>query len=61
VVAPLVIVSGGSRAVPDGSEFAAEADAIPDVLLRREVPENVLVLERLAANTSENFWLSAET
>jgi DUF218 domain len=60
VVAPLVIVSGGSRAVPDGSEFAAEADAIPDVLLRREVPENVLVLERLAANTSENFWLSAE-
>jgi DUF218 domain len=59
-VAPLVIVSGGSRAVPDGSEFATEADAIADVLLRRKVPENVLVLERLATNTSENFWLSAE-
>ena len=54
-VAPLVIVSGGSRAVPDGSEFVTEADAIADVLLRCEVPENVLVLERLAANTSEKL------
>ena len=30
------------------------------MLLRREVPENAIALERLAANTSENFWLSAE-
>jgi hypothetical protein len=59
-VAPLVIVSGGSRAVPDGSDFPTEADAIVDVLLRRDVPKDVIALERLASNTSENFWLSAE-
>src|ERR1700677_1632675 len=59
-IAPLVVVSGGSRAVPDGSEFPTEADAIMDVLLRRNVPEDVIALERLASNTSENFWLSAE-
>jgi DUF218 domain len=59
-IAPLIIVSGGSRAVPDGSESATEADAIADVLLRRDVPKDVIALERLASNTSENFWLSAE-
>jgi len=59
-IAPLIVVSGGSRAVPDGSEFATEADAIADVLLRRDVPKDAIVLERLASNTSENFWLSAE-
>ena len=31
-----------------------------DVLLRRDVPKDVIALERLASNTSENFWLSAE-
>jgi uncharacterized SAM-binding protein YcdF (DUF218 family) len=56
----LVVVSGGSRAVPDGSDFATEADAIADVLLRRDVPKEAIALERLASNTSENFWLSAE-
>lgn len=59
-VAPFVVVSGGSRAVPDGSEFPTEADAIADVLLRRDVPKGAIALERLASNTSENFWLSAE-
>ena len=58
--APFLVVSGGSRAVPDGSDFATEADAIMDVLLHRGVPKEVIALERLAANTSENFWLSAE-
>jgi uncharacterized SAM-binding protein YcdF (DUF218 family) len=58
--APLVVISGGSRAVPDGSGFATEADAIADVLLHRDVPKEVVALERLAANTSENFWFSAE-
>lgn len=58
--APLVVVSGGSRAVPDGSDFPTEADAIADVLLRRDVPKDAIALERLASNTSENFWLSAE-
>jgi hypothetical protein len=56
----LIVVSGGSRAVPDGSEFPTEADAIADVLIRRDVPKDVIVLERLASNTSENFWFSAE-
>jgi hypothetical protein len=59
-IAPLIVVSGGSRAVPDGSDFPTEADAIADVLLARGVPKESIALERLAANTSENFWLSAE-
>lgn len=59
-IAPLIVVSGGSRAVPDGSDFPTEADAIADVLLRRDVPKDAIALERLASNTSENFWLSAE-
>ena len=57
---PLIVVSGGSRAVPDGSDSPTEADAIADVLLSRGVPKEAIALERLAANTSENFWLSAE-
>lgn len=59
-IAPLIVVSGGSRAVPDGSDFPTEADAIADVLLRRDIPKDAIALERLASNTSENFWLSAE-
>jgi hypothetical protein len=59
-MAPLIVVSGGSRAVPDGSDFPTEADAIAHVLLSRGVPKEAIALERLAANTSENFWLAAE-
>lgn len=59
-MAALIVVSGGSRAVPDGSNSPTEADAIADVLLDRGVPEDAVALERLASNTSENFWLAAE-
>jgi hypothetical protein len=59
-MAPLIVVSGGSRAVPDGSDSPTEADAIADVLLNHGVPKEAIALERLASNTSENFWLSAE-
>lgn len=59
-IAPLIVVSGGSRAIPDGSDFPTEADAIADVLLNRGVPKEAIGLERLASNTSENFWLAAE-
>jgi DUF218 domain len=59
-IAPLIVVSGGSRAVPDGSGFPTEADCIADVLLRHGVPKEAIALERLATNTSENFWLAAE-
>ena len=59
-IAPFIVVSGGSRAVPDGTDFATEADAIADVLLRRDIPKDAIACERLASNTSENFWLSAE-
>ena len=59
-LAPLIVVSGGSRAVPDGSDSPTEADAIADVILSNGVPKEAISLERLAANTSENFWLSAE-
>jgi len=48
------------RPVHDGSDSPTEADAIADVLLNRGVPEHAIALERLAANTSENFWLAAE-
>jgi uncharacterized SAM-binding protein YcdF (DUF218 family) len=58
--ASLIVVSGGSRAVPDGSDFATEADAIADVILTCGVPKEAIAIERLATNTSENFWLSAE-
>jgi uncharacterized SAM-binding protein YcdF (DUF218 family) len=57
---PFIVVSGGTWAVPDGSDFPTEADAIADVLVARGVPKDVVALERLASNTSENFWLSAE-
>jgi len=46
--------------VPDGSDFGTEAEAIADVLLRHDVPKDMIALECLASNTSENFWLSAE-
>lgn len=59
-IAGFIVVSGGSRAVPDGSGFPTEADAIADVLYARDVPKDAVALERLASNTSENFWLSAE-
>jgi hypothetical protein len=59
-LAPLIVVSGGSRAVPDGSDSPTEADAIADVILGYGVPKEAIALERLATNTSENFWLSAE-
>jgi uncharacterized SAM-binding protein YcdF (DUF218 family) len=59
-MAPLIVISGGSRAVPDGSGSPTEADAIADVLLDRGVPKEALALDRLATNTSENFWLAAE-
>jgi hypothetical protein len=58
--APLIVVSGGSRAVPDGSDFPTEADAIADVIRTCGVPKEAIAIERLAFNTSENFWLSAE-
>jgi uncharacterized SAM-binding protein YcdF (DUF218 family) len=58
--APLIVVSGGSRAVPDGSDFPTEADAIAHALLDHGVPKEAVSLERLASNTSENFWLAAE-
>jgi uncharacterized SAM-binding protein YcdF (DUF218 family) len=58
--APLILVSGGSRAIPDGSDFPTEADAIAHVLLNHGVPKEAIALERLASNSSENFWLAAE-
>jgi hypothetical protein len=58
--APLIVVSGGSRAVPDGTDSPTEADAVADVLLSLGLPIEAIALERLASNTSENFWLAAE-
>lgn len=58
--APMVLTSGGSRALPPGSPYATEADAIREILITACVPKEAVVLERLASNTSENFWFSAE-
>jgi len=59
-VAKRVLVSGGALHVPDGSAATTEAEAIAEVLVDSGVPEHALAIERLASNTSENFWLSAE-
>ena len=59
-VAKRVLVSGGALHVPDGSAATTEADAIAEVLIGSGVPDHALAIERLASNTSENFWLSAE-
>ena len=59
-VAKRVLVSGGALHVPDGSTAMTEADAIAEVLIDSGVPDHALAIERLASNTSENFWLSAE-
>jgi len=59
-VARLILVSGGSSHIPAGSKFTTEADAIVDVLVSRGVSEKDIMAERLASNTSENFWLAAE-
>ena len=55
-----VLVTGGARSVPSGSACATEAEAFAEVLYIRGVPEHAVAIEPLAANTSENFWLSAE-
>jgi hypothetical protein len=59
-VARIILVSGGSAHVPAGSKLSTEADAIFEVLVSRGVSEKDIMVERLASNTSENFWLSAE-
>ncbi|WP_194892371.1 YdcF family protein [Catenulispora pinisilvae] len=59
-VAKRVLVSGGALNVPDGSNATTEAEAIAEVLIDSGIPEHGLAIERLASNTSENFWLSAE-
>lgn len=59
-VAPMILASGGARALPHDSVYATEAEAIREILVSRDVPKEAVVLERLATNTSENFWFSAE-
>lgn len=59
-IAPLILISGGAANVPAGSMFETEAEAIADVIYHSGVPEKNVLLERIASNTSENFWLSAE-
>jgi uncharacterized SAM-binding protein YcdF (DUF218 family) len=59
-IAPLLLVSGGAAHVPTGSKFLTEAEAIADVLYSRGIPKERVLVERIASNTSENFWLSAE-
>jgi hypothetical protein len=59
-VASTLLVSGGAAHVPTGSRFETEADAIADVLYSNGIPQESVLVERIASNTSENFWLSAE-
>lgn len=46
--------------MPAGSQFETEADAIVDAIYAGGVPRFSVLKERIASNTSENFWLSAE-
>jgi len=59
-IAPLLLVSGGAANVPAGSRFETEAETIADVLYSNGLPTERVLVERIASNTSENFWLSAE-
>jgi DUF218 domain len=59
-IAPVVLISGGAANVPQGSNFETEAEAIADVVYQSGVPRDSVLIERIASNTSENFWLSAE-
>ena len=59
-IAPWILVSGGAAHVPAGSNFKTEAEAIADVIYRSGVPPRDVLIECIASNTSENFWLSAE-
>lgn len=59
-VAERILVTGGARSVPPGSGCATEAEAFAEVLSAEGIPAAAVAIERLAANTSENFWLSAE-
>jgi len=59
-VASRLVVSGGTRTVPDGAAYDTEAEALRDILIARDVPKEAIALETLANNTSENFWFTAE-
>jgi DUF218 domain len=59
-VAPWILISGGAANVPAGSRFETEAEAIADIVYQSGVPQKSVLIERIASNTSENFWLSAE-
>lgn len=49
-----------SSSLPACPEGLAHREPAADVLLNHGVPKEAIALERLASNTSENFWLSAE-
>lgn len=59
-IASHLVVSGGSRSVPEGARYGTEAEALREILLRRDVPAQAIAVEPLASNTSENFWFTAE-
>lgn len=59
-IAALILISGGARNVPARSKFKTEAEAIADIVYRSGVPKGNVLTEKIASNTSENFWLSAE-
>jgi DUF218 domain len=59
-VAPWILISGGSANVPARSKFETEAEAIAGIIYQNGIPEKSVLIERIASNTSENFWLSAE-
>lgn len=59
-VAARLVVSGGTRAMPEEAGFRTEAEALRAILVGRGVPEDAVAVEMLARNTSENFWFTAE-
>ncbi len=61
--APKVIVSGGvthPASFYGETEDRIEAEALKLILLKNDVKEEDIILERKAKNTSENFWFTAD-
>lgn len=61
--APKVIVSGGvthPASFYGETEERIEAEALKLILLKNDVKEEDIILERKAKNTSENFWFTAD-
>src|SRR5258706_9400524 len=60
-LAPIVVVSGSDAHLPEvAAGYATEAEYLASLLTGLGIPKSAILVERLASNTSENFWFSYE-